>query len=1128
MSKGKLDKADRLYRQAMEQMKKSSLLAPATASNLLEQALEVNPHHIPSLLQLGEMAYDRGDSESCLDYAQRMLEVAPRNTDALNLAGKAYLLRGHYRRARRMFGRALRIDPNHLRAAHNMALVDYYEGQTDRAIAGWERALTIDPTFELTLSVLMAAYVEKGDLENAIRYGERAWDVNPDNVETVQVLSQMYFMAERYDDVIAFLEGEVGQRPIDLRIPSPWEGGILGKLARLMPHEPSMSSQELILLALSYLRTGRSESLMKLLKQIVGLVDSYGEVGALAEQAIGQLVQPIVMEIAERTDPVLAFLYKVCPAAGYPRRAVPLLADVTTFLQYARTQTVYTVRGQGIAQSHREELNRLFLVKDALSPFGDERSQGWRIRFIEALLLDAGLVQYGADTLHVTEAGEAFLAWPPREQFRQLFNTWLTTRRWNELFEIEDFSIYHEDLYDKYTPEDDKAKDIAQRRRTVLEHLKTFERGRVYPFQQLLERIQKQDYSFLRNQEEFNEFYGWRVHGGFLSMEKPATEWEDIEGRFIAFILEGPCTWFQFVVVVTSDQGEMSFVVLPMADFEDITPIKGGGDAVSYLPGSEIEVEVSQIGQFELRELEQFSDFRVGYGRKNVYEITKTSVGRGISIGVEVERFVDVLDRNSASGVPDLLARQIRSWAAESVVSEEVVILQAEEAVADTIVETKALKKYVLRRLSPTVLKVDGPSVRMLSALLEERVGKPQVLDPTLLEGNVQRGGKRKKREKACRVDVLDRRGGRTFALLADMDALLNHIQSKKILLGSQSGVFPKKEIDVLMEEFHIQDRVTKGRATEPSFRRFAFLRHLATVGGLAKVERRINPRVRYYREREELQIVLTEKGRDFLGASSDRKIRTLFDIWVRKIGWNPTLERTDTPDTRAWFGPDEGQQKRSRKQAVLEALRGLEARVEHSYDGFCTAISAEVGSPGEVYLDMMLREPLYWLGVLDVRLHQGRMATFQITKMGQWLLSKRRRFEVASDITNVEATFEVVASLGEVDPLTFYELWRMAEVMSSDRVTRFKITEKSVLRNRAVGRSTEEMVRFLERISSTPIPQNVVYSIWEWGERFGTITIRRGTRMRFASPDGLAAFEEEHQGEEMQRLSDTEVLVVS
>lgn len=1123
-----MDQADRLYRQAMEQMKKGSLLAPVTASNLLEQALEVHPHHIPSLLQLGEVAYHRGDSGACLHYAQKVLEVAPRDADALNLAGKAHLLRGHYRRARRMFGRALHIDSRHVRAAHNMALVDYYEGQTDRAIAGWERALAMDPMFELTLVVLMETYVEKGDLEKAIHYGERAWDVHPDHFETVQVLSQMYFMTERYDDVIAFLESEVRQRPMDLRVPSPWEGEALGRLARMMPGEPSVSQQELILLALSYLRTERLESLMALLRQITEVADSYREYGAPVEQTVGQLVQPIVMEIEERTHPVLAFLYETCPAAGYPRRAVPLLADVTTFLQYARKQTVHTVRGQGIAQGHKEELNRSFLVQDVLSPFGDRKFKGQRMRCLEALLVDAGLLQYGVDTLYVTEAGVAFLALPPREQFKRLFDTWLTTRRWNELFEIEDFSIYTGDSYDEYAPKDDEGKDIARRRRTILKHLKAFERGRVYPFQQLLERIQEQDYAFLRGPEEFDEVFGWRVHGGFLSMQEPATAWEDIEGRFIAFMLEGPCAWFQFVVAVTSDQGEMSFVVLPMVDALDVIPVKGGGDAVSYLPGSEIEVAVSQVGQFDLRDMEQFSDFRLGYGRKNVYGITKDSVERGVSAGVDVGRFLEVLDRNSAPGVPDLLLRQIRSWATQSVVSEEVVILQAEEGVADIIMETEALKKYVLRRLSPTVLEVNGPSVRMVSALLEEQVGPPKVLDPTLLEGSVQRGGKRTKREQARRVDVLGRTGGMTFALLADMDALLDGLQSKKVVLTTQTGVFPKKEIDALMEGFHIQDRVITGRATEPLFRRFAFLRHLAMVGGLAKVEKGINPRIRYYRERDELRMVLTEKGRDFLGASPDRKIRTLFDLWVRKIGWNPTLGRTDTPDTRAWFGPDEGGQERPRKQAVLEALRELDAEAEHSYDAFCKGISAEVGSPGEVYLDMMLREPLYWLGVLDVRLHRGRMATFRITEMGQWLLSKGRRFEVASDVMKVEATFEVLASLGEVDPLTFYELWRMAEVVSSERVTRFKITEKSVLRNRSLGRSTEEMVGFLERISSTPLPQNVVYSIREWGERFGTITIRRGTRMRFVSPDALAVFEEEHQGEGIERLSDTEVLVVS
>jgi hypothetical protein len=235
-----------------------------------------------------------------------------------------------------------------------------------------------------------------------------------------------------------------------------------------------------------------------------------------------------------------------------------------------------------------------------------------------------------------------------------------------------------------------------------------------------------------------------------------------------------------------------------------------------------------------------------------------------------------------------------------------------------------------------------------------------------------------------------------------------------------------------------------------------------------------------------------------------------------------------DTPDGRAWFGADEDRQEYSRKQAVLEALRELEEGVEHGYETLRKAIPTEAGLPGDIYLDMMLREPLSWLGVLDIGLHRGRIDAFRITGIGRWLLSRGKRLEIASDVTNVEATFEIPASLDQTDPLAFYELWRMAEVISSNRVTRFRITEASVLRNRVMGRSTEEMVLLLERISRSPLPQNVVYSIREWGERFGTITIRRGKRMRFASPDALAAFEEEHKDEMIQRLSDTEILLAS
>ena len=1108
-------KADALYERALKELTEDNMFIRTTGLSTLHQVLQIDPGHVPALLTMGELQYNRGNAEECLPCAYRVLETDPENLEGLNLAGKAYLLQNRFRRARRMFLRARRLAPEYIKAAHNLPLTDYMEEKLDRAIKGWEKALTIDPEFELTLSMLVEAYGRTQNAERAIFYGERLLSVNPDHFDTVRVLSQLYFAMERYGEVVRVLKPEFKRRPILLHAPSLF-GGLLA--ASLMPQTPVLSPIDIDLLALSYLKTDRSDDLTDLL----GELDRILEAGSSAEphmdrQVVETLLQPVAGTIESSDHPVLEYIYEFFPGVANGRRALPILADTDTFLRYVRDENVEIVRGHGIAQARREELNRRFVIKEPMNALSDGKTNDARFRFLEALLLDAGYVQYRSDTVALTEEGARYLALPPREQFERLFETWLTTRRWNELFEIENLYI-HTGAYDGYTPEDDAKKDLASRRRTMLKHLRDMDRDRVCTFQELIMQVERKDRYFLRSRQEFSR---WEVHGGPLDMyAPPVAEWEDIEARVIGAFLTGPCSWFQLIVSDGGgDDAYGTFIVTPLIDFEEGEPERRGG--LTFHPSSEIHVDLPTIDRFDLREIERFSMFKVGWAQTNVYGITETSVAEGISQGIEVERFLDVLERNGESDVPDLLRRSILSWAAGSVISREITILRADESVADTIAHNAKLNRYVVNALSATTLEVDGGAVRNLAALVEKEIGRPRISDPALLErGTTTSGGRRK----ADRVRF-DQAGRTAFSLLADVDALLNYVGRKKVALTGTMVLFPKKEIKAAMEDFQIRETITAERRTEPDFPRFAFIRHLCTEGKLLTVEERINPRVRYRMERREYRVFLSEKGRRFLGAPPEEKLRTLFGIWRDRIGWNARSERADTPDERTWSGPDRGGGERDRKRAVLDAL----AKLDPGDEAFADELLPEGHTLGDLYVVRMIQEPLCWLGVVDVRPYRGETVAFRITDEGGWLLGRTSATPpYTSDAVKIEATGEFVLEPEAVNDVTLYEICRCADLIAVDRAVRFRITPEIIDRARDWGRTTEEIRAFFETLSATPIPQNVATSIQEWGERYGRAEIRMARHLRFQSEESRAAFEREHPEEERERLSSTELIILS
>jgi hypothetical protein len=81
-----------------------------------------------------------------------------------------------------------------------------------------------------------------------------------------------------------------------------------------------------------------------------------------------------------------------------------------------------------------------------------------------------------------------------------------------------------------------------------------------------------------------------------------------------------------------------------------------------------------------------------------------------------------------------------------------------------------------------------------------------------------------------------------------------------------------------------------------------------------------------------------------------------------------------------------------------------------------------------------------------------------------------------------VHPNFEVTLVARETNPKKLLELAMFTEPVKLDTMSVFRITRDSVKQGKRLGLTTSEMIEFLRENSKGKIPQNVEYSIGDWG----------------------------------------------
>jgi hypothetical protein len=131
------------------------------------------------------------------------------------------------------------------------------------------------------------------------------------------------------------------------------------------------------------------------------------------------------------------------------------------------------------------------------------------------------------------------------------------------------------------------------------------------------------------------------------------------------------------------------------------------------------------------------------------------------------------------------------------------------------------------------------------------------------------------------------------------------------------------------------------------------------------------------------------------------------------------------------------------------------------------------------------VKKRLFPLGLVDIGMHQGRVSALRLSRLGAELLDAEPAGKVGGTRCGliVQPDFEILVFPGDDVHEVVHGIDRFATRTKSDHVHQFTLDCRSVHRGLADGLTIAAIVQELTDRARAPIPQNVLYSLEEWGQ---------------------------------------------
>jgi hypothetical protein len=285
--------------------------------------------------------------------------------------------------------------------------------------------------------------------------------------------------------------------------------------------------------------------------------------------------------------------------------------------------------------------------------------------------------------------------------------------------------------------------------------------------------------------------------------------------------------------------------------------------------------------------------------------------------------------------------------------------------------------------------------------------------------------------------------------LIIDMLLLTSYLAKHEVHLTS-AWEFPKREID------HIKEPMSK-----PTDERFELVQKMARKMGAyvvgeedivkpSKVDLLFTGEHRHVARR----LLLSQLGRTrAIWATPDQPTEYTLNLAICRLREGTSEEWVGIEELRDWI--------RSELFFENQPLKWIQVDDDR--------------------VQLSLETPIL-LGLIEGAYRGKKLLAVRLTSVGENVL-KGTPFEVPKDRDSfvVLPNFELTVFTSEMEYQKLYRLMLITEPKQTDVVSTFKISDKSVFEAIEIGLREDDVLGFLKKESSKPIPRNVVRSITDW-----------------------------------------------
>lgn len=164
------------------------------------------------------------------------------------------------------------------------------------------------------------------------------------------------------------------------------------------------------------------------------------------------------------------------------------------------------------------------------------------------------------------------------------------------------------------------------------------------------------------------------------------------------------------------------------------------------------------------------------------------------------------------------------------------------------------------------------------------------------------------------------------------------------------------------------------------------------------------------------------------------------------------------------------------------------------------------------LHLADWVKRRLYPLGIVDLGFRDGRPCALRLSRLGAELLGNDAAAELGGMRSSivVNPDFEVLLFPGDDEHEVVHAFDRFCVRHKSDHVHHFRLCRDSVQGALKDGMTMAQIVAELNDRSRVPLPQNVLYSVEDWCDQAGVLTLAPDRVLRSRREELIARFLEQ------------------